>query len=115
VSTDATPACRTRADLEDHDGQRVRLVGTYRRRLSQIKMNSPKRTFLGYVDIELADGARVRLGTERRPEDEVERLTDARVVAEGRLELEPAGEPNVARRAPEPTLVEVDAVRAAEE
>ena len=40
---DPFPTCRHATDLLAHDGARVRLVGTYRKRTSQRKMNDPRR------------------------------------------------------------------------
>jgi hypothetical protein len=49
----------------------------------------------------------VRIGTERRADDEVARFADQRVAVEGRLVLRPPiAEPNVASATPGPTLVE---------
>jgi hypothetical protein len=82
------------------------------------KQGQPATQFYGQVQIELTgkatdydetawDGALavVRIGTDKRPDDEVAKLVDKQVTVEGRLVLHPPiAEPNVASPTPGPTL-----------
>lgn len=91
------PVVKSAADAKQHDGQRVRLVGLYRKRMTARKMGGPT-SFEGYVEIEL-EGARaeydpktaphvkatVRLGRDPRPDDEIAALAVALVSVEGKL------------------------------
>jgi hypothetical protein len=118
------PTCTSGADLARLDGQRVVLVGTYRKRMVSKKMGQPATQFYGHAQIELTgkatdydpsawDGALaiVRIGTDKRPDDEIAKLADRAVTVEGRLVLHPPlAEPNVASAAPEPTLFDVGAI-----
>jgi hypothetical protein len=118
------PICSSAADLPRFDGQRVVLVGTYRKRMVSKKMGQPATQFYGHAQIELTgkatdydpsawDGALavVRLGTDKRPEDEIAKHADQQVTVEGRLVLEPPiAEPNVASATPGPTLFDVGAI-----
>jgi len=109
------PICRTGEALAAYDGQVVRLVGAYRKRMTQRKMNDPTLHFFGYVDIELEGGlpgfgdapVRVQLDAGIRLGAEVARLVDRRVVVTGRLVMEPESDPQVASPRRPPTLVEV--------
>jgi hypothetical protein len=115
------PICKSGADLAQFDGQRVVLVGIYRKRLVAKKMGQPATQFYGRVQIDLTGKATdydqaapdralatVRVGTDRRPDDEIEKFVDKMVAVEGRLVLHPPmADPNVASYAPEPTLFEV--------
>jgi hypothetical protein len=78
------PICTSGADLARLDGQRVVLVGTYRKRMVSKKMGRPATQFYGHAQIELTgkaidydpsawDGALavVRLGTDKRSDDEI--------------------------------------------
>jgi hypothetical protein len=112
------PICKSGADLARFDGQRVVLVGIYRKRMVAKKMGQPETQFYGRVQIELTGKATdydksawdralaiVRVGTDRRPDDEIEKFVDKMVAVEGRLVLHPPlADPNVASYAPEPTL-----------
>jgi len=111
------------------DGQRVRLVGTYRKALTVTKMNRPPEQ-LGYAEIELQgkpsdfdprawDGQPplVRLGVRTRPDDELQGLDGRQVSVVGTLILRPKdseSEPDHARPLSEPTLFDPDAVLLAE-
>ena len=94
------PTCTSGADLARLDGQRVVLVGTYRKRIVSKKMGQPATQFYGHAQIELTgkatdydpsawDGALaiVRIGTDKRPDDEIAKLADQPVTVEGRLVL----------------------------
>lgn len=118
------PTCTSGADLARLDGQRVVLVGTYRKRMVARKKGQPATQFYGHAQIELTgkatdydpsawDGALaiVRIGTDKRPDDEIARLADQPVAVEGRLVLHPPiAEPNVASPTPGPTLFDVGAI-----
>lgn len=118
------PTCTSGADLARLDGQRVLLVGTYRKRMVSRKKGQPATQFYGHAQIELTgkatdydpsawDGALaiVQIGTDKRPEDEIARLADQPVAVEGRLVLHPPiAEPNVASATPGPTLFDVGAI-----
>lgn len=85
MSQDDPPVCRTKADIEAHDGERVAVVGTYK----QVDMNAhPRRdpVYVGHVGIEIEDTT-VHLGPSwdddtKRPDEEIDRLEgdQARVV-----------------------------------
>lgn len=120
------PLCKTGADLARLDGQRVRVVGTYRRELVARKQGEAPTLFLGHVTIELAgrttdyDPARwdapaaVSLGTAPRPTDEVAQFADQPVAVEGRLVLNPPPpDPEAASERLPPTLYDLGAVTAA--
>ena len=120
------PLCKTGADLARLDGQRVRVVGIYRRELVARKQGELPTLFLGHVVIELAGrttdydprkwdaAAEVSLGTEPRPADEVARFADQTVTIEGRLVLNPpAADPEAAAESLPPTLFDVGTVSAA--
>ncbi len=98
-----TPAqsteCRTGKDLASVDGQKVRLIGVYRKSMTARKMRGPKK-FRGYVEIELngqasdydskaGPGKPVIELVGKRPDEEVQRLTDRRVRVDGVLRLDP--------------------------
>lgn len=114
------PTCTSGSDLARFDGQRVVLVGIYRKRMVAKKMGQPATQFHGHAQIELTgkatdfdpsawDGALavVRLGTDKRPEEEIARFADKPVAVEGRLVLHPPiADPNVASPTPGPTLFE---------
>lgn len=118
------PTCASGSDLARLDGQRVVLVGVYRKRMVAKKMGQPATQFYGHVQIELTgnatdydpsarDGAPalVRLGTDKRPEAEIAELSDQPVRVEGRVVLEPPpADPNVATATPGPTLFDVGAI-----
>ena len=91
--------CRQGSDLAHHDGQRVRLVGIYRKSLTAIKMRG-ERLFRGFVHIELEGRASDAVSTASggpaivelvgpRSDEEVERFTGSRVRVDGRLVLDP--------------------------
>lgn len=120
------PLCKTGADLARLDGQRVRVVGIYRRELIARKQGEPPTLFLGHVMIELSGRttdydpsrwdapAAVSLGTTPRPADEVAHFTDQAVAVEGRLVLNPPPpDPEAASERLPPTLFDVGAVTAA--
>jgi hypothetical protein len=120
------PQCKTGADLARLDGQRVRVVGTYRRELLERKQGEPATLFLGHIVIELSGRttdydprrwdapAQVRLGAEPRPADEVATFADQPVTVEGRLVVNPPpADPEAASEALPPTLFEPGAVTAA--
>ena len=120
------PLCKTGADLARLDGQRVRVVGTYRRELVARKQGEPPALFLGHVMIELSGRttdydpsrwdapAAVSLGTAPRPADEVDRFADQPVAVEGRLVLNPPPpDPEAASERLPPTLFDLGAVTAA--
>ena len=112
------PICKSGADLARFDGQRVVLVGIYRKRMVPKKQGQPATQFYGQVQIELTGKATdydetawdaalavVQVGNDKRPEEEVEQLTDKLVTVEGRLVLHPPiADPNVASPTPGPTL-----------
>jgi hypothetical protein len=118
------PTCTSGADLARLDGQRVVLVGTYRKRMVPKKKGQPATQFYGHAQIELTgkatdydpqawDGALaiVRIGTDKRPDEEIASLADRPVAVEGRLVLHPPiAEPNVAQPTPGPTLFDVGAI-----
>jgi len=118
------PTCTSAAQLAQFDGQRVVLVGIYRKRMVAKKKGQPATQFYGYAELELTgkptdydpsawDGAPaiVRIGTDKRPEDEIAKLADQPVAVEGRLVLRPPiAEPNVASPRPGPTLFDVGAI-----
>jgi hypothetical protein len=115
------PICTSGAELAGRDGQRVVLVGVYRKRMVSKKKGQAATQFYGHVQLELTgkatdydpsawDGALaiVRIGTDKRPDDEVAKLADQPVTVEGRLVLHPPiVEPNVASETPGPTLFDV--------
>src|SRR5689334_24062871 len=83
------PICKSGADLARFDGRRVVLVGIYRKRMVPRKMGQPATEFYGRVQIELTGKATdydesawdralaiVRVGTDRRPDDEIETFVD---------------------------------------
>jgi hypothetical protein len=118
------PTCTSAAQLAPLDGQRVVLVGIYRKRMVAKKKGQPATQFYGHAQLELTgkatdydpaawDGALalVRIGTDKRPEDELARLADQPVAVEGRLVLHPPiADPNVASATPGPTLFDVGAI-----
>jgi len=118
------PICMSGTDLARLDGQRIVLVGTYRKRMVAKKKGQPATQFYGHVQIELTgkatdydpsapDGALaiVRIGPDKRPEDEIAKLADQPVAVEGRLVLHPPiAEPNVASATPGPTLFDIGAI-----
>jgi hypothetical protein len=114
------PVVRTAADAKAHDGQRVQLVGYYRQQLTARKMGGPK-SFEGWIDIELEGmraefdpktaptvKAKVQLGTDARPDDEIADLMDALVTVEGKLLLapQPIAKDEGPRQRPSPILIE---------
>ena len=118
------PTCTSGSELARLDGQRVVLVGTYRKRLVAKKKGQPATQFYGHAQIELIgkatdydptawDGAAaiIRLGTDKRPDAELAQLADRQVAVEGRLVLHPPmAEPNVAQPTPEATLFDLGAI-----
>jgi hypothetical protein len=118
------PICQSGADLARYDGQRVVVVGIYRKRMVPKKQGQPATQFYGHAQIQLTgkatdydetawDGALaiVRIGTDKRSEDEIEKLADHEVAVEGRLVLHPPiADPNVASPTPGPTLFDVGAI-----
>jgi hypothetical protein len=114
------PICKSGADLARFDGQRVVLVGIYRKRMVPKKKGQPATQFYGQVQIELTGKATdydetawdaalavVQLGTDKRPDEEVAHFVDKQVAVEGRLVLHPPiADPNVASPTPGPTLFE---------
>jgi len=118
------PTCTSGSDLARLDGQRVVLVGVYRKRMVSKKMGQPATQFYGHVQIELTgkatdydptarDGALalVRVGTEKRTEEEIAKFADQQVAVEGRLVVSPPiADPNVASATPGPTLFDVGAI-----
>ena len=118
------PTCTSAAQLALLDGQRVVLVGTYRKRMVAKKKGQPATQFYGHAQIELTgkatdydpsawDGAlaTVRIGADKRSDDEVAALADQQVAVEGRLVLHPPiADPNVASATPGPTLFDVGAI-----
>ncbi|HWU88150.1 MAG TPA: hypothetical protein VN253_12775 [Kofleriaceae bacterium] len=120
------PSCKTGADLARLDGERVQVVGTYRREMVARKQGEPPTRFLGHVVIELSgrttdydpsrwDGpAEVSLGMAPRPADEVAHFADQLVAVEGRLVLNPPpADPEAASERLPPTLFDLGAVTAA--
>lgn len=121
------PLCKIGADLARLDGQRLRVVGTYRRELVARKQGEPPTLFLGQVMVELSGRttdydpsqwdapAAVSLGTAPRPAEEVARLADQAVAIEGRLVLNPPPlDPEAASERLPPTLFELGPVTAAQ-
>ena len=120
------PRCSSAAQLASLDGQRVVLVGIYRKRMVAKKKGQPATQFYGHAQIELTgkatdydpaawDGALaiVRIGTDKRSEDEIANFADQPVAVEGRLVLHPPlADPNVASPMPDPTLFDVGAITA---
>lgn len=117
------PLCKSGADLARLDGQRVRVVGIYRRELIARKQGEPATLFLGHVAIELAgrttdydpqrwdEPASVSLGTAPRPSEEVQRFSDQQVAVEGRLVLNPPpDDPEAASERLPPTLFDITSV-----
>lgn len=118
------PTCTSGADLARHDGQRVVLVGIYRKRVVPKNKGQPPSEFYGQVQLELTGKATnydptawdaalavVQLGTDKRPDDEVATLADRKVAVEGRIVLHPPIEdPDIASPTPGPTLFEVGTV-----
>jgi hypothetical protein len=115
------PICRSGADLAPLDGKRVKLVGTYRKRLVAKKQGRPATEFYGQAQIELTgkatdydpsawDGALavVSLGIDKRPSAEIEKFADQPVAIEGRLVLHPPpDDPSVASAMRPPTLFDL--------
>lgn len=96
------PTCTSGADLAHYDGQRVVVVGIYRRRMVAKKKGQSPTQFYGQVQLELTGKATdhdesawdaalaiVQLGTDKRPDDEIARLADRKVAVEGRIVLHP--------------------------
>jgi hypothetical protein len=124
LSVSQLPTCTSGADLARLDGQRVVLVGIYRKRMVAKKKGQSATEFYGHAQIELTgkatdydrsawDGALaiVRIGTDKRPDDEFARLADQPVAVEGRLVLHPPiADPNVASSTPGPTLFDAGAI-----
>ena len=123
---EAPPLCQTSTEMKHLDGQVVRLVGIYRKRLVHKKKpsrwdNSPP-IFMGYIVIEVEGSpleydpyqmpeARsiVRLGLEPRPSEEVERFVDKKVMVEGKLMIDVsslAPPPDVAQVSQPPVLLD---------
>jgi hypothetical protein len=97
--TTQLPLCPDGRTLGGLDGQKIRLVGLYRKSLTALKMRGPKK-FRGEIHIELRGAAAdydpkaaaslkaiVEIGV--RPPEEVERLVDKRVQVDGFLVLDP--------------------------
>lgn len=121
------PLCKSAADMGRLDGQRVRVIGVYRRELVARKQGEAPTHFLGTVQLELEGkatdydakkwkdlGALISLGADPRPADEVTRFADQKVAVEGKLLLRPAPtDPDVAQEDPQPTLVDLGTITAA--
>ena len=115
------PICRSGADLARLDGKRVKLVGTYRKRMVPKKQGRPATEFYGQAQIELTGKATdydpsawegalaiVSLGVDPRPTDEIEKYADRPVAIEGRLVLQPPpDDPSVASAMRPPTLFDL--------
>jgi hypothetical protein len=115
------PICRSGADLAHLDGKRVRLVGTYRKRMVPKKQGRPATEFYGQAQIELTGKATdydpsawegalaiVSLGIDKRPAAEIEQFADQPVAIEGRLVLQPPpDDPSVASAMRPPTLFDL--------
>ncbi len=106
-------AVATATQAKEADGQEITLVGTYAKRMSLKGMPRPGRpsekVFLGYVQILLegeGDTARIQLGTEPRPEQEIEAFADKRVRVRGRMVVQPTGDSMHASTKPRPTLMD---------
>ena len=120
------PICRSGADLAHLDGKRVKLVGTYRKRMVPKKQGRPATEFYGQAQIELTgkatdydpsawDGALavVSLGVDKRPSAEIEKFADQPVAIEGRLVLHPPpDDPSVATAMRPPTLFDLGPITA---
>lgn len=120
------PICRSGADLAPLDGKRVKLVGTYRKRIVPKKQGRPATEFYGQAQIELTgkatdydpsawDGALaiVSLGVDKRPAAEIEKFADQPVAIEGRLVLHPPpDDPSVASAMRPPTLFDLGPITA---
>jgi hypothetical protein len=106
------PLIRTRADVEAHDGDIVRVVGRY-----EISDISPRKIMKELpsgeiiksskvVRLDLADGTGVRLWV--RPVDEMQLLGGKQAIARGKLVAAPPRAPDtVAQPDTAPTLVDV--------
>ena len=129
VRRELPPRLDRAEQLRQFDGQRVRLVGTYLSVPSLKKMPRPGRppecVDLGEVVIQI-DGsasaydpaagdmpARIGLGMEARPSEEIVRLNDRRVAVAGRLVLRPemASTHPAAVRRPGPVLQDPTGLR----
>jgi hypothetical protein len=98
------PLVDTAEALAAHDGQLVRLKGTYRAlKKSRSMRHDP--VDLGHAAIIVGERS-VQLGTLPRPPEERERLLGRTIVARGKLLMRPplAYPPHVAQPLPPPTL-----------
>jgi len=121
VAVSQLPICRSGADLAPLDGKRVKLIGTYRKRMVAKKQGRPATEFYGQAQIELTgkatdydpsawDGALavVSLGVDKRPAAEIEKFADQTVAIEGRLVLHPPpDDPSIASAMRPPTLFDL--------
>lgn len=101
------------SQLADLDGQTIQVEGTYRKRMSQRKMNDPKLYFFGFVDVELEGGV-IQLSSFRRDDAEVEAFVDKRVRVSGKLVLDRGAGAEYARPDPKPTLLDPGEIALAE-
>ncbi len=109
----------SKAGLASADDQTVSVAGVYtvqdlgRYRIVSVGADGTKHQSNQLVYLELGDGSSVNLGA--RPDDERPTLTGKRVVATGKFKAawpEPDPSGKAAQPKPEPTLIEISAVRA---
>ena len=78
----------TRADqLASHNGDKVRVVGIYRRWIEEDKLGHAY-SFTGFAVVELEDGGSVQIGEGHRARQEVEHCVGRRVAVTGVLDTE---------------------------
>jgi hypothetical protein len=78
----------TRADqLASHNGDKVRVVGIYRRWIEEDKQGHAY-SFTGFAVVELERGGSVQIGEAHRARQEVERCVGRRVAVTGVLDTE---------------------------
>jgi hypothetical protein len=101
----------TRADqLAAHNGDKVRVVGIYRRWIEEDKQGHAY-SFTGFAVVELEHGGSVQIGEAHRARQEVERCVGRRVAVTGVLDTErPDDRSETSRPDPLPILRRPDPI-----
>ena len=111
------PAVRTRAEIDQHATEQVRVTGRY----TQIDVRqraTPPATYQGHVALVLEDGAKVLLypvwhREAKRPADEISRLEDQQVVAVGTIFPRAPSSPDHAANLQMPCLTNITEIEKA--